>query len=294
MRYLILILLLVGATSAQTTESSAPAAPAPAASSATTPPVDAAAPVDPSATARNVLSDESQHKDPDRRRDAAVALGMMPSGPFALGILERMMSDKDVPVRVGVTAALGDLNSKESVALLKKALEDPVPEVTYGAAVALYEAKDPESDALLREIVRGETKASSGLLKREFRDFMRNFSTRDRGIRYALRMGVGFVPVPGIGMGYSAANNLMFHPKFSKRARTLMLLADEKSAENVKLVVDSLEDDDWSVQASAVTILARQDRREYTEQLIPLLTDTSPQVRVRAAATYLAFRGIKD
>jgi HEAT repeat protein len=65
------------------------------------------------------------------------------------------------------------------------------------------------------------------------------------------------------------------------------LLAADKSADVRALIEQAFFDDDWSMRAAAVQLVARPQNVRWQPKLIPALDDTNKKVRYRAAAIYL-------
>src|SRR5215472_10358346 len=87
--------------------------------------------------ARDLLEAALQDHNPDTRKLAATALGLGgPHEPF-LKLVEDLLNDKDVEVRVTAIGSLADWKTRSAAPMLRKSLDDPVPEVSFAAARAL-------------------------------------------------------------------------------------------------------------------------------------------------------------
>src|SRR3954454_14008902 len=111
--------------------------------------------------ARQELKQAAHNKEADQRREAALALSLVPAKDPASALLDQLVTDKDYQVRVAAVDTLGELNDKKRTALVRMALSDNVPEVAFAAAKALYNLKDPEGSQALLSIYDGETKGRS-------------------------------------------------------------------------------------------------------------------------------------
>jgi len=80
---------------------------------------------------------------------------------------------------------------------------------------------------------------------------------------------------------------LLNDENFSGRATALLLLATDKSAEVRALIEQAFMDDDWSMLAAAVQLVAQPQNVRWRPRLIPAIDDTNKKVRFRAAAVYL-------
>ena len=240
------------------------------------------------------LLDTSLHdKNPDTRKAAVQALGLV--GPYEpyLTELQSMLEDKDVEVRVALVTSLVDLRNAKSQAALEKALDDDVPEVSFAAAKALWTIRDPKGREALLSVLAGETKTSSGFITKQKRDAMRMLHTPRTMLIFAFKTGVGFAPVPGLGEGISSLEGILSDPSVSGRATSALLLSADKSSTVTEALVDALDDKDTSVRAAAVHALALRNDPKLQEKLVPLFDDKKEAVRVRAAAGYLRLGYVK-
>jgi HEAT repeat protein len=237
--------------------------------------------------AHNLLVNGLHDRDPNRRKEAALALGLMGPREEASHLLLPLLSDQDVQVRIAAIGSLVDLHDSGAVPELKKSLQDPVPEVEFAAAKALWTFKNELGTEALLAILEGRRQARSNFMRREFREIRRSFSTPKGSLELALNYGIGFVPFPGIGAGYAALEDLIWQKGFSPRASVALLLAKDKNPATSRALVDALSDGDWSVRAAAAQAIGLRNEPEMRRHLVPLLSDRNSRVRYRAAAAYL-------
>jgi HEAT repeat protein len=238
--------------------------------------------------ARAILREGIESKDPDVRIQAIIAASMIGSNDRVLGRLEALLEDKDVPVRLAAVHALADLKSPHSVPALEKTLkQDDVPEVAFAAAKALHVLQVPAGGKALMEVYDGKVNPSSNFVKKETRGILRNFHSVQSTTMFVLHEGMGYVPVPGVGEGFSAMVELLSDPDLSARASVVLLLGKEVDPQSVDLVKKSLTDSDWSVRAAGAQIISHGARAELSESLVPLFQDKKEKVRFRAAGAYL-------
>jgi len=243
--------------------------------------------------ARGLLDSSLKDKNPDTRKHAVQALGLVsPSEPY-LSQLEGMLEDKDVEVRLAVITSLMDLNNKRTVPTLRKAMDTDVPEVSFAAAKALWTLNEPAGREALVSVLSGETKTSSGFITKQKRDALRMLHTPKTMFLFALKQGANLAPVPGLGAGVSSLQGILSDPGVSGRAATALLLTSDKSVEVLRALQDALVDTDWSVRAAAVHAIALRNNPALKTDLTPLLDDKKEAVRVRAAAGYLRLDGIR-
>ncbi|MBZ5576614.1 MAG: HEAT repeat domain-containing protein [Acidobacteriia bacterium] len=240
-----------------------------------------------SADCERILDQALQDKNPDTRKQAAVALSLAGSRGFLLPHLEEMVHDKDVEVRLAVVASLSQVQNKPAHQALRQALEDPVPEVSFAAAKALWALHDPAGEQALLAVLARESKTSSSFFTREKRDTLRMLHTPRTLFLFALLQGAGMAPVPGLGEGISSLQALLNDPDISGRAAAALLLGKDQSPAALDALRQALQDKDWSVRAAAAHSVALRNDPALRADLEPLLTDKKQGVRLRAAAGFL-------
>jgi hypothetical protein len=243
---------------------------------------------------RDILDKALKDKNPDTRKQAAIALSLVGSADPYASQLESLLDDKDVEVRLSAVASLSDLKDSRTIAALHKALNDEVPEVSFAAARSLWALNDPEGKKALLAILGGESKASSGFFAKQKRDALRMMHTPKPMFMFVVRTGAGFAPVPGLGTGVSSLQALLSDPSVSGRATAALLLEKEKDDQTLTALKDASQDKDWSVRAAAVHALVLRDDPALESYIVPLLEDKTEGVRLRAAAGYLRLETIKN
>jgi len=244
--------------------------------------------------ARDFLQDSLKDKNPDNRKHAVQALGLVsPREPY-LSQLEAMLDDKDVEVRLATITSLMDLKNERTISALRKALDSDVPEVSFAAAKALWTLNDPVGHEALLAVLSGEAKTSSRFITRQKRDALRMLHTPKMLFLFALQQGANFAPVPGLGAGVSSLQGILADQGVSGRAATALLLSTDKDPEVLLALEDALSDKDWSVRAAAVHAIALRNNPALEKDLLPLFEDKKEAVRVRAAAGYLRLESIKS
>src|SRR5579872_3822500 len=176
-----------------------------------------------------ILNEGLASKNPDVRKQAVAALGLIgPREPY-LSEIAAALSDKDVYVRLSAIASIVDLKDKGTADLLDKALSDSAPEVSFAAAKALFGLGDPRGRTALLAILERESKTKSSFLTAQKRDTLRLVHIPKGMMMFALKTGVGFAPVPGVGEGVSSLQDLLSDSGVSGRATTAILLANDPS-----------------------------------------------------------------
>lgn len=226
-------------------------------------------------------------KNPDIRKQAVAALGLIgPREPY-LSQIKNAISDKDVYVRLAAVASLVDLKDKGTADILDQALHDSAPEVSFAAAKALFGLDDPRGRAALLAILQREAKTQSNFLTAQKRDTLRLVHIPRGMMMFAIKNGIGFAPVPGLGAGVSSLQEIMADNGVSGRATTAVLLANDPSAEVLDGLKEALTDKDPSVRAAVAHAIASRNDPSLMPLLLPLFEDAKEAVRLRAAAGYL-------
>lgn len=233
-------------------------------------------------------------KNPDTRKTAVVALSLAANDNPLLEQLTGMLEDKDVQVRIAVVTGLAEIKTKAATAALEKALHDGVPEVSFAAAKALYARGVPDGKAALLSVLEKESKTSSGFFTSQMRQALRMMHTPRATFIYAVRQGLGFVPLPGFGEGVASMQALLSDPGVSGRASAALLLGKDKDQATIDGLKDALYDKDWHVRAAAVHSLALQNNPALKPDLEPLVQDEKEDVRLRAAAAWLRLTAIQE
>ena len=243
--------------------------------------------------AKEIIESALKSGNPDTRKLAATALGLGgPREPF-LSLLEGLLTDKDMEVRLAALTSLADWKAPHTARLLRKALEDDTPEVSFSAAKALYAIRDPAGKTALLAILSGENKISSGFLTKQKRDALRMLHTPKPAIWMGVKAGLGFVPVPGLGEGIASVQGLISDPGFSGRAMTALLIGNDRDAATAFALREALMDTEWSVRAAGVHAFALRNDPAALRDVTPLLADKNQNVRLRAAAAVLRLEQLK-
>lgn len=237
--------------------------------------------------ARNALTEAAHNKEGDLRREAAVALSLVPAKDPAAALLDDLVTDTDYQVRVATLDTLSELNDKRRIDLVKTALNDEVPEVAFAAAKALYSLKNPAGTQALLSIYEGETKGRSNYFQKRMRDSLRKLKTPRSAFLFAVTNGVGFVPVPGVGAGYNALMGVLSDSEFGARAVSLLTVCSNQNATCNEMLESAFDDDDWSVRAAAIHVVTAGNLTRLEPKIGNLIEDKKSKVRLRAAAAYL-------
>jgi HEAT repeat protein len=238
----------------------------------------------------DILRQALAASNPDTRRQAVLALSIV--GAQFVSVLQGMLQDKDVQVRLATVESLADVKNTRATAALRMALDDEVPEVTFAAAKALWGLNDAVGKQELLAVLQGESKSASSTLSKQKRDTLRQMHVPQAILMFAVRQGIGFVPVPYLGLGIASMHAILADPEVSGRAAAALLLVNATDQATLDALKDALGDKEWSVRAAAVHSLALRKDPRLKHDLAPLLEDGNQAVRLRAAAGYLRLSAI--
>jgi HEAT repeat protein len=240
-----------------------------------------------------ILNEGLGNKNPDVRKQAVAALGLIgPREPY-LSEIAAALSDKDVYVRLSAIASIVDLKDKGTADLLNNALSDGTPEVSFAAAKALFGLGDPRGRVAMLAILDGEAKTHSNFLTAQKRDTLRLVHIPKGMMMFAVKNGIGFAPVPGLGEGVSSLQDILSDSGVSGRATTAVLLGNDRSPEVLAALKEAMTDKDASVRAAVVHALALRNDPSMLPLMKEQFDDSSEAVRLRAAAAYLRLIWLK-
>src|SRR5205807_8548485 len=123
-----------------------------------------------------------------------------------------------------------------------KALEDDVPEVSFAAAKALFNRHEPAGRRALLAVLDKESRTSSGFFTIQKRSALRMMRTPRTTFLFAVREGVGLVPLPGFGHGVASMQAILTDSGVSGRATAALLLGKDKEAGTIEALKDALTD----------------------------------------------------
>src|SRR5438105_1957156 len=125
----------------------------------------------PNVTSWDILSQGINDKNPERRKEAVVAIGSIGLASEALKLEESaLLNDEDPAVRQTAAATLGQMKSKQSIPALQKALDDASGEVAFQAAKSLWDMGDRICRETREEVLTGQRKDSTGFVDGAMRD----------------------------------------------------------------------------------------------------------------------------
>jgi len=232
------------------------------------------------------LKDGLAEKNYDRRAQAIAALGMIGLRRDAVSLIEGSLNDKDSPVREAAVDVLGTMKSRSSIPKLRVALDDRSAVVRFAAAQALWAMGDKSGQDLFLEVLGGDRKVSTGLVRGELQQVHEELHDRKALAELGSEQAAGAFLGPA-GFGVTAAIEMMKDKAAPARAIAARLLADDMIDDAREVLREALQDRSWIVRAAAAEALGVHGSLIDVATLAPLLDDQQKEVRYRAAAAII-------
>jgi HEAT repeat protein len=232
------------------------------------------------------LADGLAEKNYDRRAQAIVALGTIGLQQKSVSLIEDGLKDKDVQVRQASAEVLGIMKSRGSIPKLQVALDDNSAVVRFAAAQALWAMGDKSGQDLFLEVLGGERKVSTGLVRGGLQHAHEEMHDPKALAELGSEQAAGYFLGPA-GYGVTAAIDLAKDKAAPARAISARLLAEDESADGREVLREALQDKSWIVRAAAAEALGVHGSMSDVKILAPLLDDQEKRVRYRAAAAII-------
>jgi hypothetical protein len=232
------------------------------------------------------LNDGVAEKNYDRRAQAIAALGTIGLRRSSVSLIESGLKDKDAPVRQAAVEVLGTMKSRSSIPKLRTALDDTSAVVRFAAAQALWAMGDKSGQDLFLEVLAGERKASTGLVRGGLQQVHEELHDPKALAELGSEQAAGALLGPA-GFGIKAAIELVKDNAAPARAITALLLAEDSTEDAREVLREALQDKSWLVRAAAAQALGVHGSVNDVKTLAPLLDDSEKKVRYRAAAAII-------
>src|ERR1700694_4660106 len=181
----------------------------------------------PNVTGWDILSQGANDKNPERRKQAMVAIGSIGLAPEAIKLTEStLLNDEDPVVRQTAAATLGQMKSKQSIPALQKALDDAYGEVAFQAAKALWDMGDRSCRATLQDVLTGERKDTTGFVDGAMRDAKAKLHSPRALAKIGIKEASGALLGP-FSLGVNAATEMMKDSGATGRAFAATLLGQD-------------------------------------------------------------------
>ncbi|WP_263417890.1 HEAT repeat domain-containing protein [Terriglobus albidus] len=236
----------------------------------------------------NILNREASEKKTDTLVIVVAALGDLGGEPKAQKMLLEAIGSSDQDIRMAAIAAMGQTKNPMFVPTLRKLLDDPKPQIAFAAATTLWSMGDHSGQDLLVAVVEGDRKGNAGVLGGAIHQANKDLHSPTE----LAKMTAPFVLGP-FGIGIAAYNYLHKAGGDSPRVIATELIAQDKTLEVRKELVDALEDKDQEVRLTAARMLGDFQDPDLAENLIPMFLDSKPAVRITAAAAAIRLTSVR-
>ena len=238
----------------------------------------------PNVAAWGLLKRELGNNDPDRRKQAVLAVGTIGPAREVISLLKQLLRDKDVVVRQTTAAAIGEFKYQACKPALRAALDDD-PEVAVQAAKSLWAMGDRSSRTVLQALYTGQEQGGPGLIAGAMRDAKDKLKHPKKLILLAVNEASGALLGP-FSIGIIATENMLKDNGAPGRALAADLLSQACDPGAVQLMTWTLDKDKNNlVRAATAKALGKCGNVTTVNRLMLLLADNSPAVRDMAAAS---------
>lgn len=238
----------------------------------------------PNVAAWDVLKRGLSEPNPDKRKQAVLAIGTIGPAPEVIEILNEALRDKEVFIRQSAAAEIGDAKIRQCIPNLVAALND-TGEVAFTAARALWDMGDHTGRDVFQEVLTGELKDQTSFLEGAVRDA----KAKIRNPRSLARMGVMEASGALLGpfsMGITLASDMMKDTGAPTRALSVLTLSQDCNARGLQLMEWAMATDKSAlVRAAAAKALGRCGNLSSIDKLMKFLAENSEAVRYMSAAS---------
>jgi HEAT repeat protein len=229
----------------------------------------------------NILQKGLRDQNTNRRAAAVTALGLIRNDPKAIESAEGALNDKKPVVRAAAATALGQMDARSSIPLLKESLADKDNRVFFAAADSLLSWGDPAGYDVYYEILTGERKSGQNWIGEK----KRLIADERAMVLLALGVGIGFAPYAGYG--WMVWEELAKDYGTPVRINALKKLGNDPDPRIGEALIKAAFDKHWTVRVAALSAIARHGDPSFLGRIIPLMKDKKAPVRFAAAATVL-------
>ncbi len=222
-----------------------------------------------------------------RRASAVRALGLLPGVPQAVALAEHALEDEKPKVRAAAAAALGEMNSKDSIPKLRKALSDSDASVVLAAALSLVTLKDERGYEVYYAVLTGQRKTG----RERASEGLRLLQDPKRLSEFGLEEGIGFIPFGGLGI--TAVSVLTKDDVSPVRAAAARVLANDPDPRSGEALGAAIEAKSAIVRVAAVEAIAKRGDPALVSDIEPAMSDGNDTVRYTAAAVVIRLRKLE-
>jgi HEAT repeat protein len=237
----------------------------------------------PNVTAWEVLKKGLAETNPEKRKQAVLALASIGPAPQVIELLNEALRDKEVIIRQAAAAAIGENKIRQCIPNLRAALDD-TGEVAFTAARALWDLGDRNGRQMLQDTYSSQAKNQPGKIESAMRDAKARFRNKPGLAIMGVNEASGALLGP-FSMGITAFEDAMKDGGAPGRALAITLLAQECDPHSIELMEWGLVNDkNHLVQAATAKALGKCGDGDTVSKLMPLLVVNNDATRYMAAA----------
>ena len=177
------------------------------------------------------------------------------------------------------------MNSRRSIPVLRRVLEDSSPAARFAAAKSLWQLGDHSGREILTDILQGDSSPSDGVIKSNLKDANKKLHNPKELAFAGMNAASGLLGP--FSYGITMAGQFATDRSASARALSASLLASDHSPASVRELRDALQDKNTAVRAAAAKALGQHPCRSVIEDLHSLLDGDKDEVKYMAAASLL-------
>jgi hypothetical protein len=226
----------------------------------------------------------------DVRIQGLAALGTMGSNARSGKMIEQAFADVDVDVRTAAVLAAGQSHNKVLVPGMRRLLDDKEPQVAFAAANVLWRMGDHTGADILLAVVDGDRRANATLVHGSMHQASREMHDPAAMAKLGALEGASMLLGP-FGFGITAYEYVKKNGGDSARVKAVEDIAQGRSEEVKKTLLEALRDKDPGVRAAAAVGVRGYREPEVAEDLAMLLGDPKRPVQLSGAAAYLVCVG---
>ena len=239
----------------------------------------------PRVTAWNILVEGFNDKKLERKQQAITAIGSIGPTGETTKLLEQSLRDADPIVRQTTAAVLGQMKFRQSMPLLKAALDDESGEVAFTAARALWDMGDRSGKDIIEQVLQGEIKDTPGLVDSARRDANAKLHSPRSLALIGVKEASGALLGP-FSIGIYAAEQMFKDSGAAGRTLATTLLAQDCDAGALQVLESSLAGDkNWAVKAASARAIGQCKNPNAIPKLEQHLSDSHDAVKFMAAAS---------
>lgn len=239
-----------------------------------------------------LLDAGSQSGNLRKRTDVIAALSSMEGDAKAIRLLEVALDDKHAAVRRMAAASLGTMDAREAIPYLQRSTNDKDAGVSFAAAEALWKMGDRNGATIFYAVLLGNRHVAKGFVSDQintaWNEVHNPAALADIGIGEASGALLG-----PFAEGVTIARELAKDRGAPAEALSATLLGEHPNSDAEKILIDTLQDRNFAVQAAVAKALGGFDDPALIPHLAPLLGERgTPVLRPAGALRFMAAAAI--